>query len=145
MDNAISNQDIRGNHACSVDKVCAILDSDGQVLTESGLKSGAVLECAGVSRRAAVHDVIRKDVLQILLFQTFKGAIDGSECLAGGRKYSKVGGVLNGINQASCVDCATEGGQVCGSSCIEDADRESENTINNVDYAAGEVEILEYD
>jgi hypothetical protein len=143
VDDTISNEDVRSNNASSVDEVCAVLNSDGQILAESGLKSGAILKRAGVPRCTAIDNVVRKDVLQVLLGQTFKCSVHGSQRCVVRCEDREVGCVLDGVDQAGCVDGSAEGGQACSRGCVEDADGESKNLVNDVDHAAGEVQVLE--
>lgn len=143
MDDTISNKNVGSDNASSVHEVCTVFHSYSQILAESSLESGAILKRAGVTRCAAVDNMVRKDVMQIFLGQTFKCSVDGSERCVIGCEDREVGCVLDGVDQAGCVDGSAEGGQACSRGCIEDADGKSENPVNDMNNAAGEVQVLE--
>ena len=86
--------------------------------------------------------MVGQDGGALFLGEVSGGGTDGSEGGVGGRKDGYVFEVVDGFDEGGCIEGADEGGEVCGQGGVGGGLGEGEDGVDDVDDAAGEVEVL---
>lgn len=140
MKDTVSDEDVRNNDLGLVDKDSSVVDDNVELLT-IGSSDGTVLEIAAVAK-SVVDNVVLEDVLKIRLAGVSE---DGANVGKGAVVGSKDGDVpLAGKirQELSFCEGASSGGKVASDGSVGEVLGNGENTVDDVNNTASEVEIL---
>jgi hypothetical protein len=142
MNDTVGNEDISDGDASAVDEDATLLaDGDGEIVTVQGSKDGSVLETRGVAN-SAVDNVVGQDVSNVLNGGIGKSRANITESLSSGSKDGNVWCSVHSIEQVGRVQGTAKAGQVGRCQSIRNVRGQDEESVNNVDHTASEVDVL---
>lgn len=136
---AVGDEDISQHDLGIVDVNVAVADRDVDGLAGEGLdgrvgEGRAVGDCAG-------DDVVLQDGGEVFLRDVVEGAEGGEGVVVGGEDCDVLGGE-EGVDEVGGGGGAREGGQVGGGGGVDDVLGDGEDGVDDVDDAAGELDVL---
>jgi hypothetical protein len=140
VDDTVGNEDIRGDNTGTVDKNLSVSNGDGQVCTVSGLEGSSVGQRAAVAHSTG-NDVVGKDAGYLLSGKVGKAGTDSLESSVVGSEDGNILGGVDGVDEVGRVESAGERSQTCGKSGLGGGLGQSKDSVNDVDYTTGEVNI----
>lgn len=139
--NTVGDQDVGDDDLGAVDEDAVVVDADLDFLALRRLQGHVVLQAAAVANDAG-DDVVREDVGELLLGEAAGRGADGGEGGVVGREDGDVGHAVETRGEVGLGDGADEGAEVGGQSGGGEVHRDGEDLVDDVDHAAGEVEVL---
>lgn len=140
MDDTVGDEDIRNDNLGLVDKDIAIMDDNVDILALGSLEC-AVLQRAAVSDSAA-DNVVLEDALEVIAAEVAHDRANLGKGGVVGRKDGDVLGLGDIICDVGLGQGADDGREVGGDGGVGDVLGDGKNTVDDVDGAAGEVEVL---
>lgn len=142
MNNTVGDEHIGSDDASAIDKDTAIEDSNSQLGTIYRLQHGAISKVRAVSRSLGNNGMVCENADDLFRSQGSKSGANGLECLVGRSEDGDVLEALNCLDEVGSDERATKGSQTGSAQRIRGRDGDGENTVNHMDYTAGEVDVL---
>ena len=141
MQDAIGNQDVRGEELSRVDVDIVPGVENGDVLSVLGEEFGSVREAGRVDDLG--DDGVVHDLGKLLRGHVRDSGTKGLECLIRSSEDCNVCLVGDAVHDIGCVERAFEGGKVEGRSGVGEIGRWDQEGVNHLDHAAGEFQVLQ--